>query len=55
MKSASIKNIDMMINWSKFLIEFSGPAGEMDISTGAQAAGAAEQVEATFHAAAVQI
>ena len=37
-----------MINWSKFLIEFSGPAGEMDISAGAQAAGAAEQVQPQF-------
>ena len=32
-----------IINWSKFLIEFSRPAGEMDISAGAHAAGAAEQ------------
>jgi hypothetical protein len=44
-----------MINWSKFLIEFSGPAGEMDVSAGAQAAGAAEQVEATFHAASSEL
>jgi hypothetical protein len=28
-----------MINWSKFLIEFSGPAAELDVSAGAQAAG----------------
>ena len=38
-----------MIDWSKYLSEFqvSGPAGETDISSGAQAAWAAEQVEAS--------
>ncbi len=47
-----------MINWSKVLVEFSGPAGEMDISAGAQTAGAAEQVEAIpdpFHAASSEL
>jgi len=47
-----------MINWSTFFIEFSGPAGEMDISAGAQAAQAAEQVEAIpdlFHAASSEL